>query len=112
MKKIKRYKDKISKKRSQTFFGILSLAVLVLFVAGLIVVNLRVSKKREQLMARINELRKQITELNQKKEKLQNKIQASKNGSYLEEVARDQLNMKMPGEKVVAFPVENNQKNK
>jgi len=88
------------------FFSIL-LGVLVVAVIGFLVFsNLKISQKRTRLSSQIESLKAQIQSLEQKKEELQLRIGQQGSEEYLEEIARENLNLKKPGEKVVAITQE------
>lgn len=96
-------KFKKSKKGSrQTIFFSTLLGILILIVIGFLVVsNWKINQKRTELSSRIEALRKEIQILEEKKQELEAGISQAGKEEYLEEVAREQLGLKKPGEEVV-----------
>jgi len=91
-------------KRWQTILFSLFLAIVIFGVIGfLIFSNWKINKQRIELAERIENIKKEITALEQKKQGLEAAASESFKESYLEEVAREQLNLKKPGEEVVAI---------
>jgi len=107
MPKSLRFKPKKRNRTSQThkrvsyvwwFFTVLCLFV---FVVGLAFVNVQLWQKRQKIKQNISDLENQIkAEL--KEVQTNNAIDESP--AYLERVAREELNLRKPGENVVAFP--------
>jgi len=79
------------------FIGILALVLLVLLGFS----NYKLKGRRKQLNSQVSDLKQQIQELEEKKKQLEPMVTEDSNGEYLEEIARDQLNLRKPGEKVV-----------
>ena len=73
----------------------------MLVIGFLITTNIKISRRRAELTNRIETLKQEIGILEGKKEELKEKISQAGSEEYLEEVARDQLDMKAPGEEVV-----------
>ena len=98
-------KFKKSKKRAaQSIFLLTLLGILAVGVIGFLAISsFKISQKRTKLTNQIESLRNQIQELEQRKIKLEAQISYQKSEEYLEEVARDKLNLKSPGEQGVAF---------
>ena len=98
-------KFKKSKKRvTQSIFLLILLGILAVGVIGFLAISsFKISQKRTKLTNQIESLRNQIQELEQRKIKLEAQISYQKSEEYLEEVARDTLNLKSPGEQGIAF---------
>jgi len=83
-------------------FGLLLMAVLFIFLAGS---NLRLYGKRASLERQLDALRGETAELEKRSLELQSDIVRTQTEEYTEEVARERLNLKKPGEEVVAVVV-------
>lgn len=79
--------------------GILILGLLI-FLGR---VNWQVWQKQKQANQTLRNLKAQADQLRKEKEDLEKKLQEVDETSYLEKIAREKLNLKKPGEKVVAF---------
>jgi len=60
------------------------------------------SQKRAVLNSRIEQLKEEIREAEAKKQQLQAQLNQSSDEAHLEKEAREKLNLKKPGEEVVA----------
>jgi cell division protein FtsL len=101
-KKIKSLKDKILS---------VFLISLVLFIVGFIVVtNWKINRRREELINRVSLLKEEVQKLEEKNRELKEKKLDSESEDYLEKVARDQLDLKKPGEEVVVVQKEEEEK--
>ena len=103
-------KNKKKNPRSNIFFSILLGTLLVLIICFLVTTNIKISRRRAELTDRIATLQQEIGILEGKKEELKEKISQAGSEEYLEEVARDQLDMKAPGEEVVVITKEEEEK--
>ncbi len=81
---------------------ILALLFLIVFLS---IYNIRIFQERKTASLEAELLAGKIEALGQSQELAQAKLSASEQPSYLEKVAREELNLKKAGEKVVAFPV-------
>jgi len=88
------------------FFPLFIIILTVGVIGSLIVSNLRIDKKRSELMARIESLKKEIQTLETKKTELQSGVNMSQSEENLEEAAREQFGLKKPGEEVVVVKQE------
>ncbi len=77
--------------------------LLALISAYLIFSDINIYQRRRQLESQIQAYEKQIEQVKQRNEKLEQGIAQSGEDSYIEKVAREELDMQKPGEKVVAF---------
>lgn len=84
-------------------FPIVLIVLGVAIVGFLVVSSWKTTQKRNELNLRIESLRQEIQELEEKNADLKNGITQTQSQEYLEQVARDQLNLKKPGEDVVAI---------
>ena len=71
------------------------------FVAFLAFTNVKIKERRENLNNRLEELKKELEDLEKKNDDLKAKASQSNSREYLEKVAREQFNLKAPGEEVV-----------
>ncbi|MBM3250897.1 MAG: septum formation initiator family protein [Candidatus Nealsonbacteria bacterium] len=105
---------KFKKKRKRRaghniIFPIFLAAGFILIIGFLFFNNWRINRRRAELTARIDNLRKEIAILEQKNKELKEDISqaATENEEYAEEylerVAREQLGLKAPGEEVVVI---------
>lgn len=85
------------------FFPILFSLFAIALIAFLIVSNLRISKRRKELISQINALGKEIQILEGKNAQLKAGVTEGLTESYLEKEARERLGLKKPGEEVVAI---------
>jgi len=104
--------QKYKKKKSTSpyiiaFLIVLSLGILVI----LLNLNLKMVKKRAEVEKELSFLQKKLQKEKLKREKLLTEISKTKNPYFLERIARESLDLKKEGEKVVAFPVIKNGKN-
>ncbi len=84
---------------SLSFIGLLALTILIF----LLVSNSKLSQRKENLNSRINSLNSEIQALEKENQELKAGISQISQDSYLEKKAREQFNLKKPGEEVVAF---------
>lgn len=101
-------KDKKNLKNflSVIFFIFLSAGVL-LIITLLIIGNVRVNKKRNELNTKVDFLRKQIEKLQEKEEFLKSQILEVQGDEWLEQQLRDFHDFKEEGEKVI-IPIKEN----
>ncbi len=76
---------------------IVSLAVF------LIMANIGMYKKRQELNYQVKALQNKIEEIKTKNSKFKEGILQANNDQYIEKVAREELDMQKPGEKVISF---------
>ncbi len=89
------------------FFSIFKLMLLIAAVGFLAVTNFRMRESRKELEARFNNLKGEIQIAKEKNEVLKKSISKGESREYLEELAREQFNLKAPGEEVVVISREN-----
>jgi len=87
--------------RQNTFFSLLLGGLLLIVVIFLVVSNLRINQRRADLTSKLDNLKKEITDLEKEKEDLQAKAAQGNDQSYLEQQARERFNLKKPGEDVI-----------
>ncbi len=98
---------------SDIFFSVL-LGILVLIILGfLIITNIKIEQRRKTLLLKIENLKKEVQNLEEKNEKLKTSISQAGTLEYLEKIAREQFNLKAPGEeKVVILKVKKEEEKK
>ena len=87
--------------RQNIFFSVLLGVLLFVVVGFLIISNWRINQKRTEYQAQIEVLQAELQVLETKRQQLQAQIFQTSEESYLEKEAREQLNLKKPGEEVV-----------
>jgi cell division protein FtsB len=104
-KKIKKGND-----RKSIFFPILFSLIFLAVIGFLVITNWKINQKRAELQTKIENLKKEIQILEEKKAKLKAGILETEEESYWEEMAREQ-GYKRPGEEqVVVLPPKKNEK--
>src|SRR3989344_1528892 len=88
-----------SKNLALALGGVLLLGLLVF----LGIANLRAYHNRQKLALQIDSLQKKIHDANQKNQDLKESISQEDNEAYIERVAREEMGLQKPGEKVVSF---------
>lgn len=97
------------KKRSswKSIFFSMFFVLLVIFVIGfLFITNWKIKQRRVELTNRIETLKQEVAILEEKNQEIKERISQSGKEEYLEEVARDQLGLKAPGEEVLVVKKE------
>ena len=85
------------------FFKILISAGLIFILTFLVSGNLKINQRRQTLNLKIETIKNKIQEFYQEEESLKSKISQAETEDYLKKVAREELNLQMIGERVVAF---------
>jgi len=98
--KFKRFKKGVVK---SSFFSYFLLAFILGITGFLFFSSVNINQKRAKISQDIASLQEQIRDLEQKKKNLQANISYQESEEYVEEVAREDLNLKSPGEQGVAF---------
>lgn len=99
--------------RQSLIFSILLGLLILAIVAFLLVSNFKISKKRAELNEQREYLEQQLKLLEEKRNQLQSQISESVSEDYLETEARENFNLKKPGEEVVTvLPAEEKQQSK
>ncbi len=94
------------------FFSFLIGALFLSAIAFLIYTDIKINKKRGELISKIESLKTEISGLEEKNAVLRQKTSEAGAKEYLEEVAREQLGLKKPGEEVVVIKEETAEENK
>ncbi len=90
-------------KKGRGIFLFLLAVFLVFIVSFLLISNLRISKEREKLGTNLEYLEKQVDLLKEQNEEIEKGLSQAESREVLERVARERLNLKAPGEEVVAI---------
>ncbi len=86
--------------------GAISISFLFVF---LVVSNVKVYKKKQQLNAHVEDLKNKIENIQKQNDGLREGILKTDDPAYIEKVAREELDLQKPGEKVISFiKTENN----
>ena len=80
---------------------IVLLALMVVVLLGRM--SWRVWQRQREAVQTLESLKLRVETLKKQKEDLERKIQEVNEVDYLEKIGREELNLKKPGEKVVAF---------
>jgi len=91
------------KKKGNIFFLSLFLILSIGIIGFLVFSNWKINQRRTELQKKIEILKKEIQILEKKNQQLEVGISEIKTKDYLEKVAREQLNLQYPGEKVVVI---------
>jgi len=94
------------------FFSILIGSLLVLVIGFLIFSNLKISQRRAELTAKIEDFKKEIQILEKKNQELRAGITQTESESYWEERIREQGYKKPGEEQVVVLPSEEGEEGK
>lgn len=101
------------KKKKNPFKQLLiaSGGVLILVVTGLLfVADVKVFNKHQKFESEILSLQNKIEDIKEKNERLKKDIANVDNQAYIEKIAREELSLQKPGEKVVLFVKEGEEK--
>ena len=98
-----------NKKRNKNLYrhfliklGAVIIAVLVLLV---VVADVKVYQRRRELSMQVESLQKKIEELKNKNGGLKEGLAKADDDAYIEKIAREELDLQKPGEKVISFVV-------
>ena len=84
----------------------LLLILIVVLARGVV----KQSQSKKELSSKLQDLKNEIQQLKQKKQSLLSEISKAQKEAYFEKIARENLNLKKQGEKVVAFILEQDSK--
>lgn len=76
------------------------LLLVVFFVGFFFFTNWKIYARRAELQATVSELEKEVKVMEEKNEELRERKEKRESSEYIEEVAREQLELKKPGEEV------------
>ena len=89
-------------------FPLLMVVILLAVVGFLAFSNIRIRNYRQRIISQLGQLENEIQILERRKEELKAKISQAGTQDFLEQVAREQFNLKAPGEQVVVISKERN----
>jgi len=87
--------------RQTILFSVFLILLFFLAIGFLIISNWRINQRRSGLTSQVRNLQEEIQVLEKKNQELKSGISQTSSQSYLEEVARESLGLKKPGEEVV-----------
>ena len=90
------------------FFIILEGLLILLVMVSLVIANIRIYQKREKLISQIEILKNKIQGTKNKNNDLKENILRANDDQYTEKIAREELDLQKPGEKVFSFIKESN----
>lgn len=90
-------------KKGRGIFSFLLAAFLVFIASFLLISNLRISNEREKIGSNLEYLEKQVDFLRKQNKETEKGLSHAESREVLERVARERLNLKAPGEEVVAI---------
>lgn len=94
-------KNKKHKSIKETIVSIILLFVVIFFIGFFIATNWKINRRRVNLNEQILTLEQEIQVLEEKNTELKYKKEETESDEYIEKVARDQLDLKKPGEEVI-----------
>ncbi|MFA5877936.1 MAG: septum formation initiator family protein [Candidatus Staskawiczbacteria bacterium] len=101
---VSRFRKTEKREHSSTnVLGIVAAVVILGIVGFLLVTNIEIKGKKDKLNAQIEIIKKQIAALQGKNDSLQEGIASVGDEAYIERVAREELSLQKPGEKVASF---------
>ncbi len=105
-------KNKRGEKLRTILFSLFLGVVFFLITGFLIFSNWKIGQRREEFIKQIKQLEEEIRVLEEKNKELKADISHSLDADYIEEVARERLSLKKPGEEMVVVlpPPQPNQK--
>ena len=74
----------------------------------LVIADIRIYQKRKKLISQVEILKNKIQDIKDKNNTLKEGISESNNNQYIEKIAREELDLQKPGEKVFSFIKESN----
>jgi len=96
----KRKKGRFSE---SNFWLILAVIVIIVITGFLVVSNIKLKQKKDKLENQLAAIEKEIKDFQNKNKELEEGISRIGEEEYIEEVAREDLNLQKEGEKVVSF---------
>ncbi len=87
----------------EIIFPIFVTILFVLGIAFLVFSNLKINQRRQSLLSQIAKLEEEIKVQEQKNVELKAGVSQIQDQNYLEQEAREKLNLKKPGEEVISI---------
>jgi len=101
IQRIRKFKKR--RARQTILFSALLILLFFLAIGFLIISNWRINQRRSGLISQIRNLQEEIQVLEKKNQELKAGISQASSQSHLEEVARESLGLKKPGEEVTVI---------
>lgn len=98
-------KKKINPVKS-VIFSVFLVLLALLIIGFFVFTNWKINKRRVELGDRISVLKLEVEILEQRNQELKEKKSETESEDYIEKVAREQLDLKKPGEEVVVVQKE------
>lgn len=95
-------KQKTYSARNLFFLFLASILFLVICIL-LIIANIRILEKKKELAKQLINLQNQVADIEKSNQNLKKGVAESTDINYMEKIAREELDMQKPGEKVVSF---------
>ena len=73
------------------------------FLVMMLTANFRIYQKKQELNYQIKTLQQKVTDIKKQNDNLTQEIANAQNQAYIEKVAREELDLQKPGEKVFSF---------
>jgi len=108
-------------KSKNLLHGIISkigLGAILIVIVFLVIANVRVYQRKKQLNLQIEGIKSKIEDMKKQNIVLKQEAPNISDQEYIEEIAREELNLQKPGEKVISFvlsedkPEQNNEEKK
>lgn len=100
------------KKKNNLLRQVLLISLGIFILSALIfltIADIRIYQKREKFISQIEKSKSKIEDLKNKNNDLKKGISAIDDNTYIEKIAREELSLQKPGEKVFSFIKESNQ---
>lgn len=95
-------KNKKDAVKNQVFMHIAGVLLMCLLVV-LVIANVRIQKKRQEFLAQVANLQRQVEQLQESNSDLKEGISKENDPAYIEKIAREQLDLQKEGETTVSF---------
>jgi len=95
-----------NKKHKEYISSGIFILIIIVFVVFFVVTNWRIAKRRAELKDRVTLLQQELQVLEEKNKELNDRKDDTETDDIIEKVAREQLELKKPGEEVVVIQKE------
>lgn len=86
-----------------SFLGVVAVIFILAAVVYLAISNIQINRKKDKLDNQIEAIKKEIDDFEQKNIELKEGIEKVGDPEYVEKIAREELNLQKEGEKVTGF---------
>ena len=97
------FNKKRDKNQYQRFFAIMGIFFMIAVLVWLGMVNVRIFQKKRELNVQVENLQKRVQDLKSQNESLKEGTARSLDDAYIEKIAREELDLQKPDEKVFSF---------